>query len=289
LAASLLIALVAAATLVGCNLKKNSAVSGGERRYPIEGQVVAVDPAMHTLTLDHRDIPGYMTAMTMSFTVRDGWVFNVVHPGDVVQATLVVDHDSVLENVAVTQSRSAADLSSTSPMHLPQRGEAVPDFALVDQNGRPIHLGQFRGEPLLVTFIYSRCPVPDYCIRMSNNFAEVARTVQKSGPGAFAKLQMLSVTIDPGFDDPKVLRDYGKNYAADVDPKLKHWTFATGSPEQIRQTAEFFGLSYASQSGQIIHNLRTALVDADGKIHELYSGNRWKPAEVAQELEHLQR
>jgi len=117
----------------------------------------------------------------------------------------------------------------------------------------------------------------------------VAETLQKSDPAAFAKLQLLSISIDPEFDDPKVLRGYGKSYAGAVDPKLKHWSFATGKPDDIRKSAQYFGLSYETQNGQIIHDLRTALLDADGKIAEFYSGNQWKPSSVALELAALQK
>jgi protein SCO1/2 len=270
----------------GCKSQKPATA---ERRFPIEGRVVAVNSAAHTLTLDHHEVVGYMKAMVMDYPVRDAWVFNVVHPGDTVQATLVVADDAHLENISVTQSRSAADLSSTSPVHLPQTGESVPDFHFVNQNARPIHLKQFRGEPLLVTFIYSRCPLPDYCIRMSNNFAEVAQILRKSNSAAFAKLQLLSISIDPEFDDPKILRSYGKSYAGAVDPNLEHWSLATGKPAEIRRAAEYFGLSYETQNGQVIHNLRTALLDADGKIAGFYSGNQWKPSEVAAQIQALQR
>jgi protein SCO1/2 len=273
---------------LGCKSKKPAAAEG-ERRFPIEGRVVAVDPAAHTITLDHHEVVGYMKAMTMPFKVRDAWVLNIAHPGDTVQATLVVADDAHLENVSVTEARGAADLSTTSPMHLPQKGEAVPDLHFVNQEGRAIHLAQFRGEPLLVTFIYSRCPMPEYCMRMSNNFAEIARTLQKSDPAAFAKLQMLSISIDPAFDDPKVLRAYGKSYAGGVDPSLKHWSFATGKAGDIRKAAEYFGLSYETKNDQIIHDLRTALVDADGKIADFYSGNEWKPADVAARIEELEK
>ena len=273
----------------GCESHKPAPAAANERRFPIEGRVVAADPTAHTLTLDHHEVPGYMKAMIMDFTVRDGWVFDHVHPGDTVRATLVVADEAWLEDIVINQSRSTADLSSTSPVHLPQKGEAVPDFSFVNQEGRPIHLAQFHGQPLLVTFIYSRCPVPDYCPRMSNNFAEVARTLHETSPAAFARLQMLSITIDPEFDSARVLRAYGKGYAAAADSGLKHWSFATGSPDQIRKAADFFGLSYDRQSGEVIHNLQTALIDADGKLFELYSGNKWKPAEVAVQLQQLQR
>lgn len=250
---------------------------------------MAVDPAGHTITLDHREVVGFMKAMTMGYAVRDAWIFNVVHPGDTIQATLVVADDSYLENISVTQARAAADLSTTSPMHLPMKGETVPDFHFVNQEDRAIHLAQFRGQPLLITFIYSRCPLPDYCIRMSNNLAEVAQTLRTSNLPAFSRLQMLSISIDPEFDDPTVLRRYGKIYAGAADPDLKHWSFATGTPGEIRKAAEYFGLSYESRNGQIIHDLRTALVDADGKVAEFYRGNQWSPADLAAQMSALQK
>ncbi len=281
-----LISVLLVLCVFGCNSKKPATA---ERRFPIEGRVVAVDPAAHTITLDHHEVVGYMKAMTMPFDVRDAWVFKIVHPGDTVQATLVVADEVHLENISITEARGTADLSSTSPVHLPQRGEDVPDLHFVDQEGRAIHLAQFRGEPLLITFFYSRCPVPEYCMRMSNNFAEIAKTLQASNPAAFAKLQMLSISIDPEFDDPKVLRAYGRSYAGAVDPGLKHWHFATGKAGDIRKAAEFFGLSYETQNGQIIHDLRTALVDGDGKIAEFYTGNQWKPADLVVQIAALQK
>ena len=120
-----------------------------------------------------------MKAMTMAFPVRDAWVFNVVHPGDTVQATLVVSDDAHLENISVTQARTTADLSTTSPMHLPQSGRAGSGLPFRQPGGPRDSPCAVPREPLLVTFIYSRCPLPDYCIRMSNNFAEVAQILQK--------------------------------------------------------------------------------------------------------------
>jgi protein SCO1/2 len=273
-------------SIAGCKAKTPA---DAERRFPIEGRVVSVDPSGHTITLDHHEVVGYMKAMTMPFTVRDEWVYRVVHPGDTVQATLVVSEDSCLENISVTQARAAADLSSTSTVHLPQKGDQVPDFRFVNQEGKPIHLAQFRGQPLLLTFVYTRCPLPDYCIRMSNNFVQVARELQNNKPAAFAKLQMLTISIDPEFDTPEVMRAYGKRYTVTVDPNMKHWSFATGKPTDIRTAAEYFGLAYGSRSGQIIHNLSTALLDADGSIAEFYRGNQWTPDEAAAKIAALQK
>jgi protein SCO1/2 len=275
------------ASVTGCKSKK---ADEAVQRYPIEGVVMGVDPKEQTITLKHHEVVGYMKAMTMPFNVKDKWVYRVVHVGDTVQATLVVGADDAwLENVSVTQSAQAADQSNTSPVHRPQQGDAVPDFAFVNQQGKPIHLAQFRGQPLLLTFVYTRCPLPDFCIRMSNNFVQVAEELKNNNPRAFARLQMLSISIDPDYDSPKVLTEYGKRYAATVDPQLKHWSFATGKPEEIRKAAEFFALSYQPQNGQITHTLSTALLDASGKLAEFYTGNGWSPSEVADKLAALQK
>jgi protein SCO1/2 len=124
---------------------------------------------------------------------------------------------------------------------------------------------------------------------MSNHFAEIAQLLQKNNPAAFAKLQMLSISIDPEFDEPKVLRAYGKSYAGAADPKLEHWSFATGNSTEIRRAAQYFGLSYETQGGQIIHDLRTALLDADGKIAGYERGNQWKPSDIASRIAALQK
>jgi protein SCO1/2 len=259
------------------------------QRYPIEGRIVSLQPSEHTITLAHHDIPGYMKAMTMPFAVHDDWVFKTAHPGDTLRATLVVADEPFLEHISVTQAADAAELSSTSAVHLPMEGELVPDFHFINQQGRQIHLAQFRGEPLLITFIYTRCPLPNFCVRMSNNFAEIARQLKSSSPAAFGKLQMLSITIDPEFDDPKVLLSYGHAYAGKVDPTLAHWSFATGRPEQIREASQFFGLSYQTQDNQIIHDLSTVLLDSDGKVAEFYRGNQWEPGVIASRIVVLQK
>jgi protein SCO1/2 len=271
---------------LGCHSKPAEA---NAPRYPIEGRVVSLDAAAHTVTVAHHDIPGYMKGMTMPFAVHDDWVFKAAHPGDGLRATLVATDDPYLENISITQAAGAADASSTSPEHLPREGEPVPDFHFINQQGRAIHLAQFRGEPLLVTFIYTRCPLPNFCIRMSNNFVHIAEKLKDTNPRAFGKLQMLSISIDPDFDDPKALLSYGRAYASKIDPTLEHWTLATGKPEEIRAAAQFFGLSYQTQNGQIIHDLSTALIDADGKVAEFHRGNQWEPDEVASSIAKLQR
>lgn len=224
----------------------------------------------------------------MPFPVQDDWVFNVARPGDELHATLAVGTDrAYLTEISVNQSAATAVASSTSQAHLPQLGEAVPDFSFVDQNGRRVHLHKFRGRPLLLTFIYTRCPLPDYCIRMSNNFGQLAKDLKGTSPAVYSRLQLLSISLDPEYDKPAVLLRYGNAYAGAVDPKFEHWRFVSGTAAETRRAADFFGLAYVPENGQIVHSLRTVLVASDGKIAAQFPGNDWTTAEVEAELKKL--
>ena len=172
------------------------------KRYELQGRVVAVDAATRQLTIAHKDIPGLMEGMTMPFTVseKDAWVFKSIAPGDEVKATLVLGDQAELQDVTFTR-HSDTQSDGTSALRIPQPGDDVPDFTLVNQNGKAIQFQQFRGKPLLLTFIYTRCPFPDYCPRLSNNFAQVLQQLQKN-PKAFGEAQLLSISIDPEHDKP---------------------------------------------------------------------------------------
>jgi len=251
------------------------------KRYELQGRVVAVDSGARELTIAHKDIPGYMEAMTMPYTVsdKDSWVLKSIAPGDQIHATLVLGGRAELQDITFT--RSSEPVTDGNPaLRIPQPGDEVPDVALVNQNGKTIHFQQFRGKPLLLTFIYTRCPFPDYCPRLSNNFAQILQQLQKD-PKAFGEVQLLSISIDAEHDKPAVLRSYGERYVAHMDPKFAHWQFASGSPEQVRKTADFFGLAYNQKDGQIVHGLLTVLIGKDGKVAKVYSGNDWQPGDVA--------
>lgn len=254
------------------------------KRYQLEGRVVAVDPTLHQLTIAHHDVAGLMKGMTMPFIVgkQDEWVFRAIAPGDEIHATLVLSDHADLQDISFTKGNGAAG-DGTSQLHIPQPGEDVPDVTLINQNGHRIDLKQFRGKPLLLTFVYTRCPFPDYCPRISNNFAQVLQQLQKN-PAAFADTQLLSISIDPEHDTAAVLREYGERYVGFVDPKFQHWQFASGSPEQVRKAADFFGLAYNTKDGQIVHGLSTVLVGKNGKVLKVYSGNAWKPDDVAADV-----
>ncbi|HEX8178477.1 MAG TPA: SCO family protein [Pyrinomonadaceae bacterium] len=251
---------------------------------------MSFDKGQRQVVISHEDVPGLMAGMTMGFTLKDETAYEVMRPGDRIQATLVVAGErSWLEDPAITQATPAAG-STLAPAATaePQPGAPVPDFALTNQDGQPINLQHYHGRALVVTFIYTRCPLPDFCTRMSTNFAALNRAIQ-----ADAELQpfahLLSITLDPAFDTPKVLRSYGAAHTENfAQEKFEHWELATGRPEEIKQLAQFFGLTYMQESDQIIHSLRTALVSPEGKLVKVYRGNEWQPADVLRDL-HLLR
>src|SRR5262249_34949486 len=145
------------------------------------------------------------------------------------------------------------------------------------------------GRALVLTFIYTRCPLPDFCPLMSSNFAEMDKALQKD-PALYEGTHLLSITLDPDFDTAEVLRDYGKFHTADTGRTgFDHWEFATGSKEEIKSVAEYFGLRFWTDSGQIVHSLRTAVISPEGKLVKLYRGNDWKPADIVSDLGRLKR
>ena len=272
-----LAALCVVALLAGCDRKPTG------KRYELEGRVAAVDSASRLITIVHQEVPGLMPAMTMPFQVGRNaeWVFGNISPGDHIHATLVVTDHTELQDISFTKGGDPTG-DGTSHLRIPDAGDAVPDFRFVNQSGKTIQLHQFQGRPLLLTFVYTRCPLPDYCPHLSNNFREILQKLEAS-PAAYENAQLLTISIDPEFDTPVVLQNYGQHFTGKLDPQFQHWQFATGSPEEVRKTANFFGMSYNSKDGQITHNLRTVLVGADGRIVKVYSGNRWTPADVARD------
>jgi len=257
------------------------------RRYELKGKVVSVDRAKGEAKVEHEDIPGFMPAMVMDFPVRDAEALKVLEAGDRVQAALVVTDDAYwLENPVITKGQPGADASAAAPTSGPREpkpGDEMPDVKLVNQDGRPFNTRALKGRAVVVNFIYTRCPLPDQCPLMSANFAQLNAALGADA-GLRKKARLLSVTLDPEFDRPEVLRPYGAAYAGG---RFDDWDFATGDPADVRRFAEFFGLVYKAEGGQVTHSLRTAVVGADGKLLKIYRGNEWKPEEVLNELKAL--
>jgi len=261
--------------------------TGPEQRYPIKGKVVNVDKRGSVVTVAHEAVPGYMDAMTMPFKLKDPSLLDVMADGDRLQATLVVAGvRSWLEDVVVVSE--SADTSATAANSLePKAGDQVPDFSLVNQDGKRITLGQYRNRALVVTFIYTRCPLPDYCPLMTEHFIDIEKSLAAE-PELYAKTHLLSVTVDPEYDTPKILREYAaRELEARMNsgtPDFAHWELATGSKDEVKRVATFFGMQYWQEGDQVIHSLRTAVIGPDGKLVKLYPGNEWKPQEVIAEL-----
>ncbi len=259
---------------------------GNEKRFDLKGKVLAVEPDKHLVTIAHEDIKDYMPGMTMPFTDPDDADFQFLAAGDEIAATLVIDGaHSWLENVQIT--KESMDPSATTGIVEAKEGDDVPDYGLVNQDGKDIRIHNYRGKALLLTFIYTRCPLPEYCTLMSNNFAAIDRELQQQ-PQTYEKTHLLSVTIDPDYDTPKVLRSYGAAHTERYsDETFTHWEFATGTKDQVKGIAQYFGLRYFEENDQITHSLRTVIIAPDGKVFKVYRGNDWKPAEVIQELQAL--
>jgi protein SCO1 len=277
--------------LSSCSPKHQSPVaSESAKQYEIKGKVVSVNKSEHKVTIDHEAIPGYMEKMTMEFSLNDDWVYSELNPGMLIQATLVVDGGkSWLQNPSLTKISDSNQVGKSDASLIgPTPGTEVPDFTLVNQDGKKIHIKQYRGRPLLLTFIYTRCPLPDYCPLMSQNFAQINKDL--SGNQSLKdRTHLLSISIDPEYDKPQVLREYGARYlGSNKGDAFKQWEFASGSTEQVKAVAEFFGLNYWPEKGQVIHGLRTALITPDGKVFKVYRGNDWNPEEVLKEVEKLQ-
>jgi len=230
-----------------------------------------------------------MEPMVMSYKMKPSSILTQLSPGDSISAeVVVVDHDPRdenadsdywLENVKVTKHAPQAPATGPKAFHMPSPGEEAPDFAFTNQDGKHISLHQFRGKVLMVTFIYTRCPFPDFCPRMSGNFAEIYKKV--SSDATLANTQLLSVSFDPDHDTPKVLRDYGFSVAHTHDPALfRRWQFAAPKAADLPKIADFFALTVKPEGGMITHNLSTAVIGPDGKVVNWYHGGDWQVSDL---------
>ena len=195
-----------------------------------------------------------------------------------------IDHVRKIEANKLHLPTPASTLQPSSENAAAERlheGDAMPDFKLTDEDGKPVTLETFRGHPLVLTFIFTRCPIPNFCPRMSSNFADLQKAIESAASGSLAATRLLSISFDPEHDTPEVLKQYGEHAGAD----FAIWNFATGTPAEIHGLTKGFSVLVQPESGTISHSLATALVDRDGKITKIWRGNGWKPDEVISELE----
>ena len=287
--------LLGIAVLAGCHAGRSDNADASSSQnfkiYKLRGKVVSTDAAKGKVTLDHEAIPGFMDAMTMPYKLRDASILGELHPGDVVTADVLVSKDpnaDVLLDHLVVVGQGKPDYRPTVSYHVPTPGDAVPDFRLRNQDGRAIRLAQFKGKALLITFIYTRCPLPDFCPRVTHNFAAVNR--QLAGDAAiYAKTHLLCVSFDPEHDTPDHLRAYGATYiGSDAVGAFDHWDFAVPDEPVLKQMAQYFDVGMTSGPNETInHTLSTTLIGPDGKVVRFYPGNEWTAEQVTADVKQL--
>jgi protein SCO1/2 len=267
-----------ACALAGCGGRQPS------KSYPITGQVLAVHPERQQITLKHEDIRNFMPGMTMSFPVASPELLTGREPGEIVTGVLEVT-DAVGRLTALERtgfSPLPADSNAVAMAgNLLEVGEVAPDAALIDQDDRRRSFAEWRGTLTLLTFIYTRCPLPNFCPLMDRHFAALQREIA-ADPRLAGKVRLVSVSFDPDYDTPKVLAAHAARLKA--DPAV--WTFLTGDRVTVDRFAARFGVGLVRpvDATEITHNLRTMLLDPDGRLVKVYSGSEWTPAGALEDL-----
>ncbi len=261
------------------------------KRYPLKGVVRTVDKPAKLVSIDHEEIEGYMEAMTMDFEIRKpDWVWDVIVPGSTVTGDLVVDNVNGEYWLEVTGVMAPENSQQSTPLREDKAavGKSLVKFTLTNQDGRPVGPEDFRGKALAITFIYSQCPLPEFCILMSRNISDAANQIA-ADPKLRDRMRLLSISFDPARDTPEKLRGYGLGYLGkdSAAKDFEVWQLAVGKDDEIRKIADFAGLRYEvdeKDKTQFNHSLRTVIVAPDGIVTKVLSGNDWKPADLIAEL-----
>jgi protein SCO1/2 len=264
------------------------ALAPAAERYPVTGLILSIDQPHRSFTASCSEIPGYMKAMVMPIAVREAKALDSLKPSMFVDFTLVVEKDrSLAENVHVHEYENLAQepllvrrlqllarLDKTNPPPTPLAiGQAVPDFTLTDQTGQRVSLARFAGKVVGITFIYTSCPLPDYCFRLSNNFGRLRkRFADRMG----RDLVLLSISFDPAHDQPEVLAKYAGSWKADPNS----WRFLTGTTAEVTAVCRLFGLNFWPDEGTLAHSLHTLVIDREGKLSANFEGNQFSAEQL---------
>jgi protein SCO1/2 len=265
--------------------------------FEVKGVVVKVSPGSKEVEIRHEEIPGYMPAMTMPFEVKSANELAGISPGDNVSFRLIVtDTEGWIENIkklgttltnapALVVGPGGAEppgskirvLRDVEPLNI---GDPLPEYHFTNQFGETFSTAQFKGQALAITFIFTRCPFPNFCPFTAHNFADTQQKLLAKSDGP-KNWHLLTITFDPAFDTPAILKSYGKRYQ--YNPA--RWTLATGSLVDILALGEQFGLvTQPEQTGNISHNLRTVVIDAAGRVQKNIVGNSWTSDDLVQEM-----
>ena len=258
-------------------------------RYPVTGIVLKVDPPHRSFEASCAAIPGYMEAMAMPYSVLDNRELADLKPGAYVDFTLVVEKKrSYAEGIRIHHYESSEREPLLArrlklleaPRATVQPGDAVPDFTLTDQTGRRVALSQWAGKVVAVTFIYTSCPLPDYCFRLSNNFSQLN---QRFAGRMGRDLVLLSISFDPVHDQPKVLAKYASTWKADPES----WHFLTGPLDEVKAVSRQFGLNFWPDEGYFTHSLHTLVIDRRGRLAADFEGNQFTARQLGDYVEAL--
>jgi len=263
------------------------ALAGCTRHYQAEGVVLRSAPETREVVVSHAPIPGYMDAMAMPFTVRDSALLKDVAAGDRVRFDLAVSATaSVIDRLEIVSApRVDVALQRTPAVSkLVPLGEPFPDFSLLDQHGKPFALSQLKGQVVLVTFIYTRCPLPDYCPLLMANFARIKK---EFAPSLGHGVALVTITFDPQYDTGEVLSRYGAPYGSEERGSQEGgsddggWHLLTGSTEQVRHVTELFGIEFYPDEGMITHTMLTTVIAPDGKLFAALEGKNYSIGQLA--------
>jgi protein SCO1/2 len=274
--------------------------------YQVKGVVTKMFPGNKSVEIRHQEVTNFMPAMTMEFQVKNPNELAGLTTNDPVMFRLsVTDNDSWIDQITKAEGKKAeakslTELPATNGFRFVrdvdplQVGDPLPEYHFTNQLGQAVSTTQFKGQALAITFIFTRCPLPNFCPRMSSNFETVQSNLLKGiaspssnpqpstlNPQPFTNWHLFTITFDPEFDNVAVLKSYAERYHADP----AHWSFLTGDPTDIRAIADQFNESFwKDETGAINHNLRTVVVNASGKIQKIFTGNNWAPEELVAEM-----
>lgn len=261
------------------NTVRSFSTRGLIRELPADGKTVVVR---------HEEIPGFMPKMTMSFDVRDPKELRGLKVGDAITFNVrATEEDSWIENIRPTTTNGLAPLPSTDPssaalLNIAQMkpGDVLPDAELLGEDGRPLKLSDYQGSAVAFTFIFTRCPLPDYCPRMNQHFSRARELLLQRAAGP-TNWQFLSISFDPEFDKPGVLNRYAYSYRGH---SADRWFFASAPTNVMASFVAQLDFRFANEGGSFLHNLRTVVLDPQRRVHRQFDGNKWKADDLANAL-----